>query len=134
MRAIKAALLWTLSVAAVLLTPLAAAPAPAAAATFAHRTGATSSVSPGGQHATRHGPASSPRSGVPDAQPALTNAKLVISGSPSSSTPHGDCPSHAAVEQAAPRGAQASARLTDPCTGVDPGVRLGRSPPAPPSA
>jgi hypothetical protein len=134
MRAIKAALLWTLSVAAVLLTPLAAAPAPAAAATFAHRTGASSSVSPGWQHATRHGPASSPRSGVPDSQPALTTAKLVVSGGPSSSTPHGDCPPHTAGEHATPRGGQASARLTGPLAGVDPGVRLGRSPPVPPSA
>lgn len=131
MRAIKAALLWTLSVAAVLLTPLAAAPAPAAAATFAHRTSVSSAkISLVGQHSTRHGPASSPRSGVPDSQPALTTAKLVVSGGPSSSSPNGDAPTHAAGEPTALRSGQASTLAAGPHAGVDPGVRLGRSPPA----
>ncbi|GAB3401028.1 hypothetical protein [Flindersiella endophytica] len=130
MRASKAALLWVLSVAAVLLTPLAGAPAPAAAATFAHRTGASSTISLAGQHATRHGPASSPSSGVPDSQPANITAKLVVSGGPSSSTPHGDSPPHSVAGPAALRNGQASAHLTGPRAGVDPGARPGRSPPA----
>lgn len=121
MRAMKAALLWTLGVAAVLLTPTAAVPA--SAATFARPVTSISS----GQQATRPSPASTQRSGVPDA-PSIAVAKAGSTSGFSNSGVPGDRAQPATIAPATAHGPSGGFDA-EPRVGLEPGAHLGRSPP-----
>jgi hypothetical protein len=127
MRAMRAALLWTLGVAAVLLAPVAATPA--TATTFARPAASISS----GHHANRPSPAasSSQRSGAADSHlPAPAAVKAGSSSGLIGSGVPGDRAGDTTIARPAAGRQLAGPFEAGPRSGLAPGTHLGRSPPA----